>query len=68
MTRDAMPDRVERERLASAPVTLNGAPARISGTRCDFARVTQSGTGLGAEWSWQTVAHVVANHGGHFVS
>jgi uncharacterized protein involved in high-affinity Fe2+ transport len=50
-------------------VTLNGRPAYILGSpgKAPFARVVDTETGLGAEWSWKAVEHVLA-HGGNFRS
>ena len=58
---------IDRDQLVNARVTLNGRPARISGTKLDFARVTDRETGLGCEWAWETVARIVAK-GGAFQS
>jgi hypothetical protein len=41
-------------------VTLDGKPAKISGARLPFARVTALPDGPGYEWAWETVARVVA--------
>jgi hypothetical protein len=57
----------DRYALIDARVTLNGNPARISGARLDFARVTDTVTGLSCEWAWETVERIVAN-GGAFKS
>jgi len=46
--------------------TLNGNPAKVSGFANRFATVTDSTTGLSAEWSWETVDHVVHNRFGAF--
>jgi hypothetical protein len=62
------PTRDQQAALCATSVTLNGEPARITGAGQPFARVVQTRTGLGAEWAWVTVAHVVANHGGRFQS
>lgn len=56
-----------RNALAAKPVTLNGQQATIGGVRKPFAVVTQLGTGLSAEWSWEAVERIV-NRGGAFVS
>lgn len=61
------PDLEERHRLCAIAVTLNGNPARISGTVNDFATVTDTKSGLSAEWSWYTVARIVET-GGRFTS
>lgn len=60
--------RAVRESLCHARVTLNGQPARITGYGLDFAKVTDRATGLSAEWSWETVLHVVTNRNGAFRS
>jgi hypothetical protein len=44
-------------------ITLNGRPARISGPRERFATIIDRGTGLGAQWAWETVARVCAADG-----
>lgn len=44
-------------------ITLDGDPARIIGTRKEFATVINRTTGLGAEWSWEAVARVCARDG-----
>jgi hypothetical protein len=49
-------------------VTLNGEPAAITGFRNDFAHIRQVKTGLGCEWSWPTVLHVVRTKGGAFTT
>lgn len=68
MTRTlVLPDLAERQALCEAVVTLNGNPGRVSGAGCDFARVTDTTTGLSAQWSWQAVARVIAK-GGAFTS
>ena len=58
----------ERRPLLHATVTLNGQAARISGLRNDYATVTDQATGLGAEWAWPTVRHIIENKGGAFQS
>lgn len=54
---------MDRHALCAATVTLNGNPARISGARLPFARVTDMTTGLSAEWAWATVERIVAHDG-----
>lgn len=49
-------------RAAGMRVTLNGKPARVSGYRLDFARVTDA-AGLSAEWSWSAVERILAKGG-----
>jgi hypothetical protein len=56
-----------RRELAAASVTLNGEPARITGTALRYAHVTQVASGLSADWSWEAVERVVAK-GGAFQS
>lgn len=58
----------EKQALCEAEVTLNGDRARVSGAQLRFARVTQLESGLGAEWAWETVAHIVNNKEGRFRS
>lgn len=48
--------------------TLNGNRAKVSGAMNRFATVTDLTTGLSAEWSWETVGHIIANKGGAFKS
>lgn len=48
--------------------TINGNPATVSGFAERFATVTDRTTGLHAEWSWETVEHVVNNRFGAFKS
>ena len=54
--------------IADGVATLNGERAVVSGTRHEFATVTQVKTGLSAEWSWPSVAHVLAHKNGAFQS
>lgn len=56
----------EQRRVASARVTLNGEPALVSGVGKPFASVRDRETGLGAEWSWEGVKHVVEHNAGEF--
>jgi len=65
MSDGSMPSLADRQALCAVPVTLDGAPARVTGYRQPFARVARLGDGLSAEWSWQTVARIVAR-GGRF--
>jgi len=58
----------DRYALCATAVTLNDRPARITGARLDFARVTDVATGLSAEWAWPTVAHIVRDGKGRFYS
>jgi hypothetical protein len=61
-----------RQELLDSPeartVTLNNEPAYISGIYDDFATIRQRRSGLGCEWSWVTVEHVLLNCGGAFKS
>lgn len=59
-----------RAMVHSAPTapTINGNPAMVSGFTQRFATVTDKATGLSAEWSWETVEHVVNNRFGAFKS
>jgi hypothetical protein len=59
--------RDKRMELCMTKVTLNGVRARVSGIQNSFATVTQFGTGLSAEWSWEAVERIVAK-GGDFKS
>lgn len=54
--------------LAEVHVTLNGHRAAITGAMNDFATVRDLGTGLSAEWSWETVERIVTQKGGAFRS
>ncbi len=57
-----------REQLCQQQgITLNGNPARISGSQLDFAVVRETASGLGCEWAWETVALIVSR-GGAFES
>lgn len=56
----------ERRELVGHRVTLNGVPAAICGVRHDFPRVVQSGTGLGVEYAWATVKHIIETRNGEF--
>lgn len=59
--------RFEMVRAFGIKPTLNGNPARISGYSNRFATVTDSVTGLSAEWSWEAVQSVMSK-GGAFKS
>lgn len=48
--------------------TLNGKPAKVMGYGNRFATVADLESGLYAEWSWETVEHVVNNRFGAFKS
>lgn len=49
-------------------ITLNGNPAQVSGTVKPFATVTDTTTGLSAQWSWHAVRHVLLSAEGAFKS
>jgi hypothetical protein len=53
----------DKEAFVLAPITLNGAPARIISPRSAFANVSDKRTGLSAEWSWSAVRNVIAKGG-----
>ena len=57
-----------RAELLLEKVTLNDQPALISGIKNDFATVRQIDSGLGCEWAWATVDHIVRNRDGKFKS
>jgi hypothetical protein len=59
-----------KERLvATTGVTLDGRPARIVGVLLDFPTVIAVGDPpLAVEFSWVTVARIVAKHQGQFQS
>jgi hypothetical protein len=59
--------REKRMEFCMAKVTLNGVRARVSGIKNPFATVTQFGTGLSAEWSWEAVELIISK-GGNFKS
>lgn len=66
---DDMPTFEERAKLCEAEVTLDGEPAKVSGYRLPFAQVRRKdGKGGAVEFAWPTVAHVVANRDGAFLS
>lgn len=69
MSRPVYPERPgldARRELCEAKVTLDGQPAKICGTRNEFATV-RMGTGLAVEFAWATVALIVSR-GGAFKS
>jgi len=60
---------VERRReLIMHEVTLNGVRATIGGVMNDFATVRQMPNGLGCDFAWATVEHIIENHNGEFNS
>ena len=55
-----------RKKFASQPVTLDGKPARIMGTRFKFAVVAEDHVGgRSFQWSWPAVKRVI-DKGGAF--
>lgn len=48
-------------------ITLNGNPAKVTGSEMAFAVIRDKTTGLYAEWSWEAVRRIVAK-GGAFKS
>jgi hypothetical protein len=54
--------------MVAAPITLDGAPAILSGVRNNYATVTALPHGPSFEWSWSTVWTVVRDRGGAFRS
>lgn len=62
-------DDEQRQKLCEAAVTLDGAPARISGWANSFAAVARTdGRGGVVDFAWATAAHIVANKNGAFQS
>lgn len=61
------PTSAQKIAMTKIKITLNGEPAVLSGIRNQFATVTQSRTGLKAEWSWEAVRNVIRK-GGRFES
>jgi hypothetical protein len=59
------PSDLRRAVYAGVPVWLDGEPAKIIGFANGFATVRSASKSF--EWSWTSVAHIVAN-GGHFES
>lgn len=58
---------IERRReLIEHDVTLNGVRASITGVNNDFASVRQLPSGLGTEFAWHTVEHVIEHSNGEF--
>lgn len=53
--------------VSGKTVTLNGNPAFVRGFGKPFALVTDTLTGLSAEWSWQAV-RLIMSKGGAFKS
>jgi hypothetical protein len=56
----------ERRVLIEHDVTLNGVRASIGGVNNDFATVRQMPSGLGVDFAWITVKHIIENHNGEF--
>lgn len=60
---------IERRReLVDTDITLDGEPALIGGILNDFAGVRLLRNGLGCEFAWETVEHIVTNRSGEFRS
>lgn len=68
VTRDLVDSRRAMVEQAPTRPTINGKPATVSGYRNRFATVTDKATGLSAEWTWEAVAHIMANRFGAFKS
>ena len=65
---DHFQDTLERRReLCSQAVTLDGAPAVLSGAARTFAMVRPLPRGAGYQWAWETAERIMAN-GGEFKS
>jgi hypothetical protein len=58
----------KRRELIEHDVTLNGERATVKGVYLDFPRVVQIKSGMGVEFSWPTVQHVIENCDGKFTS
>jgi hypothetical protein len=56
----------ERRVLIENEVTLNGVRASIGGVNNDFATVRQMPSGMGVDFAWITVKHIIENHNGEF--
>ena len=54
--------------LVDARITLNGEKAALTGIKNRFATVTQYGTGLSCEFSWETAEHIITKKNGDFRS
>jgi hypothetical protein len=59
---------IDRHALILSSVTLNGAPARVTGIRDDYAVVRGLRGEGSAQFAWETVANVVLLNGGAFRS
>ena len=57
----------QKQQFCQTKVTLNGMPAKVCGTRNEFASVVGK-SGERYEWSWHAVRHVIENRGGVFTS
>lgn len=59
----------ERKReLAETPVTLDGKPAKIFGTKRQFATVAQMPNGPNFQYAWTTVEYIILKRDGNFLS
>ena len=57
---------IEKTDLINKRVTLNGAPAIISGRLQPFAMVRRLDGSQGYEFAWETVRNIVKNRNGEF--
>ena len=57
------PDYEARLSYCAMPCTLDGVEAVIMGARNPFGTVSRRDNGLGADWSWQAIARVMAKGG-----
>ncbi len=64
---DALADR-GRQYVGIMTATLDGVPAAIMGRREDFAIVGQLPHGLTVQYAWATVARIVEQSNGAFLS
>ena len=63
----SIPDERKRE-LCSTPVTLDGRPAAICGTKSLYARVATLPNGPSYEYTWWTADRIVRENSGRFTS
>jgi len=68
MSKSMSISREERQELCSRRVTVNGAPAKISGVTRKWASVTVLPDGASYEWTWAVVARIVREAGGRFAT
>jgi hypothetical protein len=55
-----------RQEMSETSITLDGMPAKVTGTRLDFAIVRSKVQAV--EFAWATVERVIVNRGGAFSS